>query len=252
MKGLVSKYFNISRQSTSFFGRAIFGYKLAFIFSFVICVQTGSCQKIRNSESTKEVEMKKMLFFLVLTTSILLVACKDEKAAPVATQTPWVVTATPSQPDEPTATPGVENPVVVINTPGEWIAYESEGGIPYSGTSWVTDVAPDEIEVFTAGPACIAGVCLPGGSERGSVIVLLPGSEVVRYEVTDVIAGSNWHGSYRPLSSPTDQSTWNSLAIDRVLAMQQAPNCTPGKGCKMVDVLIVDPNGVVAQWTINE
>ena len=35
-------------------------------------------------------------------------------------------------------------------------------------------------------------------------------------------------------------------------AMQQPPNCTPGTGCKVIDVLIVGPNGVVAQWTVGQ
>jgi len=171
----------------------------------------------------------------------------------VPTQTLWVlvVTATPFQP-ELTTTPQVENLVMVISTPGDWVPYESEGGVPYNGTTWSVDVAPDELEVFTAGPACIAGVCLPGGTERGSIIILLPGEQVVHYDVTGVIVGSNWHGSYRPLTDPRNRNIWNGLASDRVVAMQQPPNCTPGTGCKVIDVLIVGPNGVVAQWTVGQ
>lgn len=158
----------------------------------------------------------------------------------------------------PTVTPMVANvlptvqptqPAVPVAT-DEWVPYDKAGGIPYSGTTWAVDVAPDEIEVLTAGPACIAGVCLPGGTERGSLIILLPGAEVIHYEVTGLIAGSNWHGAYRPLGDPANESTWRALANDRISAMQQAPNCTPGTGCKVIDVLVVGPNGVVAQWVI--
>lgn len=134
---------------------------------------------------------------------------------------------------------------------GSWEPYDSAGGIPYNGTAWNVDVAPDELEIFTAGPACIAGVCLPGGETRGSIIILLPGAQVIHYEVTGVIAGSNWHGSYRPLGDPTVEATWRSLALDRIAAMQKAPNCTPGTGCLTIDVLVVGPgNTVVDKWTV--
>lgn len=128
--------------------------------------------------------------------------------------------------------------------------YESEGGIPFSGTVWNADVAPDEIEVLTAGPLTVAGVSLPGGEKRGSVLILLPDTKVVSYEVTGLVAGANWHASYRP--TKVDEATWRSLINDRVIAMQQAPNCHPGTGCITIDVLVIDSTGVVAQWTVSK
>jgi len=155
-----------------------------------------------------------------------------------------VVTPTPA-PSSPSATPAA---VAQAPSSGDLPLYESEGGIPYNGTDWNLDVAPDEIEVLTSGPATVAGVKLPGGTNRGSVIVFLPASsEVVRYTATGLLPGSNWHGAYRPLVA--DEAMWRRIAEDRVQAMMVAPNCTPGKGCKVVDVLVVGPTGKVAQWT---
>jgi len=213
--------------------------------------------------------MKKILYVLVLV-SLVLTACASKVVQTKPTRDPAIkilmtqnaqmatqiaslaeaevpeVESTPIQQVVQPAQPAV--PVIV----SEWTPYESEGGVPFNGTTWSADVAPDELEVLTSGPACIAGVCLSGGTERGSVIILLPGSEVIHYDVTGVIAGSNWHGSYRPITSPTAESTWRSLAKDRVKAMKIAPNCTSGKGCKVIDVLIVGPSGIIAQWTIGQ
>lgn len=205
--------------------------------------------------------MKKTIALLMIAV-FAITACAPKAqataAAQAATQTPWIVVVTgiPFQPDvkptppAATAQPPVAAPAAVTG----WNPYDSAGGIPYNGTSWNVDVAPDELEVFTAGPASIAGINLPGGIERGSIIILLPGTEVIHYEVTGVIAGSNWHGSYRPIGgNPSAEATWLSLANDRVAAMQTAPNCTPGKGCIVIDVLVVGPgNIVVAQWVVNK
>lgn len=130
--------------------------------------------------------------------------------------------------------------------------YESEGGIPYEGSVFNTDVAPDEMEVLTGGPADMFGVHLPGGEDRGTIIIMLPDSEgkvVVRYTVNGLLPGSNWHGSIRPLVNP--DLIWQSIADDRILAMQATPNCSHGTGCKTIDVLVVDQNGVVKQWQVN-
>ena len=127
------------------------------------------------------------------------------------------------------------------------VPYESEGGIPYSGTSWTADVAPGEVEVLTSGPAEIAGVKLPGGENRGSVIVLLPSSKAISYTVTGLVTGANWHGAYN-FGREITEADWRALADDRVAAMKAAPNCTSGKGCLVVDVLVVGPAGKVAYW----
>lgn len=141
-----------------------------------------------------------------------------------------------------------------------WQPYESEGGIPFNGTVAEFDVAPDEIEVLTAGPARIAGVDLPGGETRGSIILMLPDQDsdsqhtprVIRYRVDNLIPGSNWHGSYRPLQSNRNAksiSTWASLAKDRAQAMIEAPNCSFGTGCETLDILVVKPGNEVAFQT---
>lgn len=128
--------------------------------------------------------------------------------------------------------------------------YESEGGIPYNGSEWDCDVAPNEIQVLTGGPAEINGVKLPGGTnpDRGSVILLLPEDIVISYTVRELIAGSNWHGAYDYNRVPTEDD-WQLLVENRVEAMMEAPNGTSGKGCQIVDVLVVQGEKIVFQNT---
>lgn len=129
--------------------------------------------------------------------------------------------------------------------------YESEGGIPYNGNEWNVDVAPDESEVFTGGPAEVLGVKLEGGSnpDRGSVIILLPfGDKVINYTIKNVIAGSNWHGAIDYGRAPTEKD-WKILVDDRVKAMMEAPNGTSGKGCQIVDVVVVQGDKIIFQET---
>jgi hypothetical protein len=129
--------------------------------------------------------------------------------------------------------------------------YETEGGIPYEGTSWNVDVAPNEIEVFTGGPCEINGVKLPGGTnpDRGSVVILLPSSQVIHYTIKGVISGSNWHGAIDFVDKVPQEKDWKALVNDRVQAMSVEPNGTLGKGCKVVDVLVVQGTNVVFQQT---
>lgn len=149
-----------------------------------------------------------------------------------------------------TATATVTPTAVLVRLPPP---YESEGGLPTSETSWTFDVAPHEVEVLTAGPASIAGVNLPGGENRGSVILLLPdptGAKVVRYTVTNLLPGSNWHGAY-DLGHPPSDAEVAALVQDRVRAMQGWPNCTDGNGCATVDVLVVGSGPrVIMQTTV--
>jgi len=164
---------------------------------------------------------------------------------------------TPSSTIEASAQPTVIEASSQPTLEFDWLkaTYDQAGGIPYNGKEWNTDVAPDEIEVFTGGPASINGVELSGGAERGSVVILLPDpykQEVTHYTVKNVIPGSNWHGSFRPLADPSLETTWKLLAEDRVKAMQVAPNCTDGNGCGVVDVLVVSGERVVKQWTVGE
>ncbi len=167
------------------------------------------------------------------------------------TETPADQPATPASPNDG-ATP-TETPTAAVPTPttDEWVAFESEGGIPFNGDAINVDVAPDELEVVTAGPVEVNGITLPGGYDRGSVVIFLPGAEVVHYTASGVIPGSNWHASYRPQSDPTSESTWMSLVDFTVANMMSAPNCTPGTGCVTLDVLIVGPSGVIGQWTVS-
>lgn len=167
---------------------------------------------------------------------------------PATTPAPANTTNVPANPtaDAPTNT--------VVQNPEDsgWTAYESEGGIPFNGSSINLDVAPDEVEVITAGPISVNGVMLPGGTTRGSVVIFLSDPNmVVHYEGTSVIAGSNWHASYRPQSDPTSESTWRSLAEFTVNNMLLAPNCSYGTGCTTIDVLVVGPSGIIDQWTLS-
>lgn len=157
----------------------------------------------------------------------------------------------PFGPPVPTATPTATQPPATPTT-NQWVAFESEGGIPFNGDAINVDVAPDELEVITAGPISVNGVMLPGGTTRGSVVIFLSDPNmVVHYEGTSVIAGSNWHASYRPQSDPTSESTWRSLAEFTVNNMLLAPNCSYGTGCTTIDVLVVGPSGIIDQWTLS-
>jgi len=129
--------------------------------------------------------------------------------------------------------------------------YESEGGLPTSESIWIFDVSPNEIEVLSGGPASINGVDLPGGAnpDRGSVIIMLPAdNKVISYKVTSLVPGANWHGSYKYGRVPTE-ADWQALRDDRIQAMFTEPNGSLGKGCKLVDVLVVKGNDVIFQKT---
>lgn len=130
--------------------------------------------------------------------------------------------------------------------------YESEGGLPTSSTSWSFDVFPEEIEVVTGGPGMINNVKLPGGEnpDRGFVIIMLPSTETIRYEITELCPGSNWHGAYKYGRNPT-QVDWQTLGNDRVSAMMdpEIGNGKSGKGCAIVDFVVVQGSNVIFQET---
>lgn len=180
-------------------------------------------------------------------------------SAPPVVQTVVVERVVTTTPGPSTAVPVVAPTQVAATTARgtnqsgvEFPLYQSVGGIPFPTANMIeADVAPDEIVVITGGPMVAAGKNLPGGETRGSVVLFLPDpAKVIHQKVTDLLPGSNWEGRYRPLASPNSETTWRGLANDRVVAMKVAPNCTPGRGCAIVDVLIVGPSGVVAQWTV--
>jgi len=150
----------------------------------------------------------------------------------------------------PESVPSVEIEKVEGVIPGP---YESEGGLPPSVTTWSFDVAPNEIEVLTGGPASISGVDLPGGAnpDRGSVIIMLPADKVIPYKVTNLVPGANWHGAYDFGRKPTEED-WIKLAEDRILAMQSPPNGTSGEGCTIVDVVVVKGDQIVKQWIVEK
>lgn len=176
---------------------------------------------------------------------------KDNDNGTTSVAPPVTVLVDPSVP--PTATPMPPTATLPPETPtaNEWVAFESEGGVPFNGSSINVDVAPDELEVITAGPVTVNGISLPGGYDRGSIVIFLPDTNVIHYTADNVIPGSNWHASYRPQSDPTIESTWMSLVDFTVANMFGAPNCSPGTGCMVVDILVVSPSGVIAQWTVS-
>ena len=131
--------------------------------------------------------------------------------------------------------------------------YESEGGIPYSGSEWTCDVAPDEIECLSVGPGESVGVEFKGGAnpDRGGIFIFLPGEQVIRYQASKLIEGSNWHGAYDYNRVPKEND-WKLLLDDRVKAMMEAPNGTSGKGCQIVDVAVISDGSVVFQTTYHK
>jgi hypothetical protein len=131
--------------------------------------------------------------------------------------------------------------------------YESEGGIPYSGSEWTCDVAPDEIECLSVGPGESAGVEFKGGAnpDESGIFIFLPGEEVIRYKVSKLFEGSNWHGAYDYDRIPTDED-WKLLVEDRVQAMMEPPNGTSGKGCQIVKVAVISGDQVIYQKTFEK
>ncbi len=124
----------------------------------------------------------------------------------------------------------------------ELTRYYSQSQVPPSGSTMDIAVETGTLHVLTSGPICLAGVRLTGGEGRGSVVIMLPGAT---YHVTCLLPRLNWHGAY---TGPAD--SWKQLADDRVSAMF-APNNCGDQGCKVVDLLVVGPNGVVNRQTLN-
>jgi len=131
--------------------------------------------------------------------------------------------------------------------------YEKEGGLPTSGTTWTFDVFPEEIEVLTGGPGMINGVKLPGGDnpDRGFVIIMLPSTDTIRYEVTELWPGSNWHAAYKYGRIPIE-ADWRALLDQRSFAMfdPNEGNGAHGKGVLILDQVVVQGNEVIFQRTV--
>ena len=115
----------------------------------------------------------------------------------------------------------------------------SDTGIP-NATSFVLQVEPGTIHTWTSGPVCVSDVCLPGGEQRGSVVIMLPKNDA--YILTDLVPGHNWHGAYYG-----EANQWEILAEVIVNTMKKPGNCGTSP-CNIIDVLVVGPNGVVTQF----
>lgn len=116
----------------------------------------------------------------------------------------------------------------------------SEAGIP-KGPSMTISVNSNELHAVTSGPICVERICLPGGSDRGSVVILLPQAQ---YEITGLTPYWNWHGGYYGSADK-----WNVLATELARQQKIPGTCSDGDGCSIVDVLVVGPKGIVAQYT---
>ncbi len=172
-------------------------------------------------------------------------AAAVEKTTPETT----TVTTTEQEAIETTVETTKESSVVKPGRIPE--PYESEGGIPYNGSTWAADVAPDEIEVLSVGPGSSTGVDFKGGAnpDIGGIFIFLGnGNQVTHYTVENLIAGNNWHGAY-DFDRPITETDWKLLTEDRVKAMMQPPNGTSGNGCDIVQVAVIKGNEVIFQQT---
>lgn len=148
----------------------------------------------------------------------------------------------------PTLTPEISNPVsqLALNSEDQNSVFPerfySESGIPNS-TSLKVKVDPETIHILTSGPICVDRTCLSGGKNRGSIVILLPREK--EYTLTNLIPAQNWHGAY---SGQPDR--WKLLVEVKVNEMKMSGNCTGGKACEIVDILVVGPNGVISQYEI--
>lgn len=134
------------------------------------------------------------------------------------------------------------------------VPYETEGGLPTSGTTWAFDVISKETEVLTGGVGMINGAKLPGGDnpDRGFVIIMLPSTNTtIRYEVSELWPGSNWHASYKYGRIPT-KVDWQALLDQRTNAMfdPKEGNGTHGEGVWILDQIVVQGTNIIFQQTV--
>lgn len=69
----------------------------------------------------------------------------------------------------------------------------SDGAAPENSAHLTVSVPEGTVHVITGGPLCVESVCLPGGEERGSVLILLPRGRP--YEIGSLIPNQNWRAS---------------------------------------------------------
>jgi hypothetical protein len=163
------------------------------------------------------------------------------REAPTATATP---TATITATNTPTATPAAPGETVT-GTVGFQPWAPPEIAPDSNDTVIERSVAPGHMTAITGGPACIAGICVPGmseGEDRGTVLILINDTDTTaHFVVTDVYPGANWIQDYVG-------DDWEALVDDRTSAMKDPTqgNCD-GNGCAVVDIVVVNPNGVLFQ-----
>lgn len=117
---------------------------------------------------------------------------------------------------------------------------DGESHVPKDSTTIQGYVPTGQIHAITGGTARVKDISLPGGVDRGSVIILLPEWS---YTVEGLNPNYNWRGMFKLASDD-----WKALA--KVLAAQQMipGTCSDGDGCSTIDVLAVGPEGMVEQF----
>ncbi len=160
--------------------------------------------------------------------------CENQSNTSPSSGSPDVSPTSPVETALPSPTP--EPVVIEVTAPQRFF---DEDHIP-DGSSMTITVNGGEVHAMTSGTICVADVCLPGGTDRGSVVIFLP---TATYKVTELTPTWNWHGAYYATS---DQ--WEIIA-DKLVREQKIPGtCSDGDGCSIVDVVVVGPNGIIAQY----
>lgn len=119
------------------------------------------------------------------------------------------------------------------------VRFISKGSIP-DGSTYTAQVNPGELHLFTAGPVCVLGTCLNGGETRASVIAMQSLDSSYSVELSGLVAFSNWYGAYK-----ADPESWNGLISATVDGMKKPGNCSNGKACETIDVIIIDAGAIV-------
>ena len=167
-------------------------------------------------------------------------------------------TVRPSASVETPINPGPEQRVIVVApTPAAEEAtrafagaprlVQSEVRIPATGTSLALRVSPGQVHIVTCGPIRVFDFALPGGADRGSLVLLLPDeTDTVDYLLEDLVPTHNWHGVYELGRHPSGEDIEFILA-EKLPETKRAPNCIDG--CDVLDVLVVGPDGIVVHET---
>ena len=157
-------------------------------------------------------------------------------------QTPPIGPApTQTLPPQPMPTVRQAEPVQKSPTIPAPRLYLSEGDMP-QGSTLTLKIDPGSIHAVTSGPVCVENTCLPGGEDRGSVIVLLPRENP--YVLTGLVPTQNWHGAYY-----AGEDQWRAIADDRIASMKSTGNCTGGTACAVVDALVIGAKGIISRYS---